>query len=52
MKVQLAYPYKNHKADSTVDLPEQEARDLVHYGRARKAQPDKPAAEPAKSKEN
>lgn len=40
MKVELAYPYtdadgKNHKADSTVDLPDDEARDLVHFGRAR-----------------
>ena len=42
MKVTLAYPYKNHKAGTTVDdLDDQEALDLLHSGRARK--PDTPA---------
>lgn len=54
MRVQLAYPYQNHKADSIVDLPEQEARDLVHFGRARWPETEKSAAksEPAPKKEN
>jgi len=39
-KVELAYPYtdadgKNHEADSTVDLPDETAVELVNYGRAR-----------------
>lgn len=53
-RVTLSYPYKNHKADSTVDLSEQEALDLVHFGRARKPETEKAAAksEPAKTKEN
>lgn len=40
MKVVLAYPYtddkgKEHAPDSTIDLPEDVARDRVHYGWAR-----------------
>ena len=36
-KVQLAYPYKSHKADDVVELPEDEARQLLRDGRARDA---------------
>lgn len=48
-RVELAYAYKNHKADDTVDLPVAEANDLLFAGRARLAadQPAKKAA-PAK----
>lgn len=40
MKVELAYPFTgadgtNHRADSTVDLPDETAIELVSYGRAR-----------------
>lgn len=40
MKVELAYPFQgpdgvNRKADSTVDLPDETAIELVAYGRAR-----------------
>lgn len=42
MKVTLAYPYtdeagKNHRADTSLDLPESEAVRLLHAGRARTA---------------
>ena len=47
-KVELLYPYtdksgKNHNADATAFLPEQEAADLVHLGRA--VEPKQKAAE-------
>jgi hypothetical protein len=39
VKVELAYPLEhegtNHRADSTVSLPESLATELVTYGRAR-----------------
>lgn len=50
VKVTLAYPYtdadgKDHRPDTTLSLPEGEARRLLHFGRART--PD--ASTPAKS---
>lgn len=49
-KVELLYPYtdksgKNHNADATALLPEQEAADLVHFGRAVEVKQDTKAAE-------
>lgn len=47
-KVTLAYPLKhdgkNHKADTTVDLPDELAIELVAAGRARKPEDTKSAA--------
>lgn len=37
MKVTLAYAYGDHKPDTTIDLPDKEARRLVNDGRARHA---------------
>ena len=42
MKVTLAYPYtdeagKNHRADTSLDLPDSEAIRLLESGRARTA---------------
>lgn len=58
MKVTLAYPYtdeagKNHKPDTSPDLPEGEALDLLNSGRARAADAPAPTtAKPGASKEN
>jgi hypothetical protein len=41
VKVTLAYPYKRHKPDDTVSLPDDEARRLLSDGLARL--PAKPA---------
>ena len=43
LRVTLAYPYtdedgKDHKADSTVSLPREAAKNLIHAGRARLTQ--------------
>ncbi len=40
IKVEFAYPYtdaagKNHNADATASLPLEEAKNLIHFGRAR-----------------
>lgn len=37
MKVTLAYEYEGHEPDTTVDLPDAEARRLIGDGRARPA---------------
>ena len=42
VKVEFAYPYtdkagKNHNADATASLPREEAKNLIHFGRARVA---------------
>ena len=42
IRVELAYPYtdaagKNHNADATASLPREEAKNLIHFGRARAA---------------
>ena len=42
VRVALAYPLttadgEEHKADSEVDLPREQAVELIHYGRARAA---------------
>lgn len=39
MKVQLAYPYENHRADTTIDVDDATARLLLREGRARLASP-------------
>lgn len=54
IKVTLAYDVKdaagkNHKAGATADLPEQEAMNLVHSGRARLGENPKPAPTAADS---
>lgn len=52
LKVTLAYPYTGpdgieHRADSTVSLPLEEAKNLLYGGRARPAEtPAKKAATP------
>lgn len=40
VKVAFAYPYtdkagKKHNADATASLPREEAKNLIHFGRAR-----------------
>ena len=42
IQVEFAYPYtdkagKNHNADATASLPLEEAKNLIHFGRARAA---------------
>lgn len=57
-KITLARAYtdakgRNHKADSTVDLPREEAANLLTEGRARLATDDKAGADkPAEPKSN
>ena len=52
MKVTLAHPYKTHRADDTIDVPDGEAMDLLAAGRARRYEEpaqDAPAEEPTPS---
>jgi hypothetical protein len=55
LRVTLAYPYTGpdgteHRADSTVSLPREEAKNLLHAGRARYPEtPVKKAATPTKA---
>jgi hypothetical protein len=40
LRVEFAYPYtdkagKNHNADASASLPREEAKNLIHFGRAR-----------------
>jgi hypothetical protein len=49
VKVEFAYPYtdaagKNHNADATASLPREEAKNLIHFGRARVANESAPKA--------
>jgi hypothetical protein len=49
LKVELAYPYtdaagKNHHADATASLPREEAKNLIHFGRARAVKEAAPKA--------
>lgn len=44
IKVTLAYPYtdsdgKGHRADTTLSLPREDAKNLIHAGRARYPDP-------------
>jgi hypothetical protein len=55
MRVEFAYPYtdragKNHNADATASLPLEEAKNLIHFGRARVPEPS--AAKASTSKGN
>lgn len=54
-RVTLAYPLehdgKTHKADTTVELPDELAIELVAAGRARKPEATKKAAESTSSKD-
>ena len=57
MRVTLARDYvsndgKKAKADATVDLPNHEARNLIHVGLARPAEDDKPATTTSKKEAN
>jgi hypothetical protein len=49
IRVEFAYPYtdaagKNHNADATASLPREEAKNLIHFGRARVANESAPEA--------
>ena len=49
IQVEFAYPYtdkagKNHNADATASLPLEEAKNLIHFGRARAAKDPAPKA--------
>ena len=49
IRVELAYPYtdaagKNHNADATASLPREEAKNLIHFGRARVSEESAPKA--------
>ena len=49
VQVEFAYPYtdrsgKNHNADATASLPREEAKNLIHFGRARAAKDTAPKA--------
>jgi hypothetical protein len=49
IQVEFAYPYtdkagKNHNADATASLPREEAKNLIHFGRARASKDTAPKA--------
>lgn len=49
LRVEFAYPYtdkagNNHSADASASLPREEARELIHFGRARAAKESAPKA--------
>lgn len=55
MTVAFAYPYtdkagNNHRADATASLPREEAKHLIHFGRARVANESAPKANATKEK--
>jgi len=57
VQVEFAYPYtdkagKNHNADATASLPRGEARELIHFGRARAAKDTAPTKATAKKEES
>lgn len=49
LRVEFAYDYtdkagQNHKADASASLPREEAKNLIHFGRARAAKEPAPKA--------